>query len=185
MFARLEKLYRIVDDTVASITADHPGAVHCRPGCADCCHAVFDVSFIEAARLAIFLAENPPVLTSQKVRAQQAAEAFEQLFRDGGDPATARIRCPLLGDDDLCLAHPVRPLNCRTYGTPTIIAGKAHACGLSGFIGAQVYPSIDLAPLQERLSDYSRQLAGENFAERRFPIAWVVLRLEFFLPRGG
>jgi Fe-S-cluster containining protein len=185
MFAQLEKLYRIVDDAVASISTAHAGAVHCRPGCADCCHAVFDVSFIEAARLALFLAENPLILASQQERAQQAAEVFEQLFRNGGDPATARIRCPLLGDDDLCLAHPVRPVNCRSYGTPTIIAGKAHVCGLSGFVGAQVYPSIDLAPLQERLSDYSRQLAGEEFAKRRFPIAWVVLRLEFFLPRGA
>ncbi|MEE4137062.1 MAG: hypothetical protein V2I32_13360, partial [Desulforhopalus sp.] len=68
MFAQLEKLYRIVDDTVTSITAAHPRAVRCRPGCADCCHAVFDISFIEAARLALFLAENPLTLTSQQKR---------------------------------------------------------------------------------------------------------------------
>ncbi len=183
MFSRLEKLYRFVDQTVADIASRYPEAVHCRPGCADCCHAFFTVSFIEAACLANFLDRNRQIVASQQTRAEEAAAAFEQLVARGGDPAVARIRCPLLGDDDLCLAHPVRPINCRSYGTPTIIAGKAHVCGISGFLNSKRYPAIDLAPLQLRLADFSRELAGEEFAERRFPIAWVLLRLDYFLPR--
>jgi len=183
MFDNLEKLHDYVDQTVDSIYRQHPEAIHCKPGCADCCHGVFDVSFVEAARIAAFLAEHPDLVEQQQHIAQDAAIAYEQILTNGEDPAKARIRCPLLSDDNLCLGHTVRPVNCRTYGTPTLINGTAHVCGLSGFIDRESYPTIDLAPLQKSLNDYSVQLVGEDFGNRRYPIAWIFLKLAFFLPR--
>jgi len=183
MFSKLEQLLRHVDNTVTTIAKDYPAEVKCAPGCADCCHAVFDVSFIEAAYIAAYLEKHPEIITEQQERASKAAEAWENLGREGSDPAKARIRCPLLAENNLCRAHGVRPINCRTYGTPTVINGKGHVCGFSGFNRQGAYPTVDLAPLQQSLASYSAELAGDAFATRRFPIAWILLRLEFFLPR--
>ncbi|MFT5697574.1 MAG: Fe-S-cluster containining protein [Desulforhopalus sp.] len=185
MFSKLKELYQFVDNTVEQIKTQFPEQVRCVPGCADCCHAVFDISFIEAAYLAQFLSTHKNILESQKEQAQSASVAFEKLLQDEGDLAKARIRCPLLGNDDLCLGHGVRPINCRTYGTPTAIDGKAHVCGISEFDNNQQYPTIDLEPLQKSLYDYSVTLVGEEFGKRRFPIAWVFLKTNFFLPQGG
>jgi Fe-S-cluster containining protein len=183
MFTKLQNLYHFVDQTVEMICLEHAGEVTCTAGCADCCHGVFDISFIEAAYLATFLNSHQDIFNSQQQRARQAAIEFEKLTVSAVDLSTARIRCPLLGEDNLCLAHAFRPVNCRTYGTPTIIDGKAHVCGISGFTSKRKYPSVDLAPLQKSLNEYSVALVGEDFGNRRFPIAWVFLQLEFFLPR--
>ena len=184
MFLRLKELYQFVDSTVEQIKNKFPEQVRCKPGCADCCHAVFDISFVEAAYLADFLSSHKDILNSQQERAHSAAVAFEKLLQDDADLAKARIRCPLLGEDDLCLGHQVRPINCRTYGTPTSIDGKAHVCGISEFDNNKQYPTIDLEPLQKSLYDYSVQLVGKDFGKRRFPIAWVFLKTDFFLPSG-
>jgi len=183
MFSDIEDLFSFVDKTVNIIYQKHPREVRCRPGCADCCHAAFDVSFIEAAFIGSFLSNNRHLLEAQKVHAIAAAQAYEELMREDKDPATTRIRCPLLSDAKLCLGHPVRPVNCRTYGTPTVINGRAHVCGLSRFNDHVQYPTIDLAPLQKSLHRYSRELAGNEAGDRRFPIAWIFLKIDFFLPQ--
>ena len=185
MFSKLEELYQFVDTTVSGITHQFASEVRCVPGCADCCHAVFDISFIEAAYLAQFLSQHKDILASQQEQARKTAVAFEKLLQEKGELATARIRCPLLGRDDLCMGHTVRPVNCRTYGTPTTIEGKAHVCGISGFANNNKYPTIDLKPLQKSLHNYSVELAGEDCGSRRFPIAWVFLKIDFFLPPGA
>jgi Fe-S-cluster containining protein len=182
MFSQLKELYKFIDTTVADIQRQHPQEVHCKPGCADCCHAVFDVSFIEAAYIAKFLTQHPAIQKSQHDHAQKAAVQFEQIIQEQAELSTKRIRCPFLGEDNLCLGHDVRPVNCRTYGTPTVIDGKAHVCGLSGFDNKAQYPTIKLEPVQKSLYQYSVELVGEEFGQRRFPIAWVFLKTEFFLP---
>jgi len=183
MFDKLQSLYDFVDETVATIYRQHPDEIRCKPGCADCCHAVFDVSFVEASYLATYLAEHPELVEAQQEAATAAAVAYEEILKLGQDPAQKRIRCPLLGDDDLCLAHRMRPINCRTYGTPTVIDGQTHVCGFSGFSDNLTYATVDLAPLQKSLNEYSVALVGPDFGNRRFPIAWVILKTQFFLPR--
>lgn len=182
MYTRLQELYTFIDQTVKQICNQFPAEVQCKRGCADCCHAVFDISFIEASYLASHIHTHKNLLRQQWDNAEKAAIAFEQLIKNGQNLSTARVRCPLLDDNNLCLAHGFRPVNCRTYGTPTAIDNKAHVCGLSGFDNKQEYPTIDLAPIQKSLRQYSTELAGEEFGNRRFPIAWVFLRLDFFLP---
>lgn len=182
MFNHLENLYLFVDQTVEKIYKQHPDEIRCKKGCADCCHAVFDISFIEATYLAAYLKKHQDILASQQIRAQKAAEEFENLVKNKKDPSKARIRCPLLADNDLCLGHQVRPINCRTYGTPTLINGEAHVCGLSGFDNNIGYPTIDLAPLQKSLNEYSVELAGEQVGNNRFPISWIFLKTDYFLP---
>jgi Fe-S-cluster containining protein len=184
MFTQISTLFSFVDETVKNITRDYPDEVRCRPGCADCCHATFDISFIEAAYIASFLAGQPSLLQQQHRHALAAAHGWEELVARSKDPATTRIRCPLLSEDRLCLGHEVRPVNCRTYGTPTVINGKAHVCGLSRFSDRKRYPTIDLAPLQTSLYRYSTELAGIEVGGRRFPVAWIFLKTDYFLPKS-
>lgn len=183
MYQNLLTLYEIVDKAVEEIYQQHPNEIECHPGCADCCHAVFDISFIEASYLASVVITKRKLLIEQKKLIETAASEFELLMQQQSDPASSRIRCPLLANNKLCLVHEARPINCRTYGTPTVIDGKSHVCGFSKFTTEKNYPTIDLKPLQKKLQAYSTQLVGEQFGSRRFPISWVLLKPTFFLPQ--
>jgi len=133
MFSKLLHLYDFVEQTVEKIYTRHPQEVQCKLGCADCCHAMFDISLIEACYLAQQLTADKGAWQESKKEAKKALTTFQQLRKDGSDPAMARIRCPLLAEDNSCRYHQARPINCRTYGTPTVINGQSHVCGLSGF----------------------------------------------------
>ncbi len=173
MFSKLLHLYNVVDQTVAQISKQFADEVKCRPGCADCCHAVFDVSAIEAAYLASLLTKEQG--EKLKGAAQQALEQFTRVMENNKNPAEARIRCPLLGPEDTCLCYGGRPVNCRTYGTPTVIQGQGHVCGLSGFDKGLSYPTINLEPLQQSLYQYSVDLFGPEIGNQRYPLALVIL----------
>ena len=86
MFSKLEQLLRHVDITVTTIAKEYPAEVKCEPGCADCCHAVFDVSFIEAAYIAAYLEKHPEIIAEQQERASKAAEAWEISAEKGVIP---------------------------------------------------------------------------------------------------
>ncbi len=153
-----------------------PAEIACGKGCADCCAAVFDVSWIEALFLLAHFRQLPASAQQQVLtQAETALAAWQELRARDGELATARIRCPMLTADNVCATYPARPINCRTYGVPTVIGGAAHVCGLSHFDQGQSYPTLQLAPLQQSLLDYSRQVAGLGEGSRRFPIAEVLL----------
>ncbi|PLX51211.1 MAG: hypothetical protein C0613_01005 [Desulfobulbaceae bacterium] len=183
MFSKLLHLYSVIDQAVARIGSQFADELRCGPGCADCCHAMFDISAVEAAYLASLL--SPVMLEELREPAQQAKRQFQEIVAAQGDPALARIRCPLLGSDDTCRCYQGRPMNCRTYGTPTVIQGRAHVCGLSGFDKGRSYPTINLEPLQQSLYHYSLELCGPELGNRRFAMAQVILTPKKFLLRGG
>jgi len=182
MFKELHELYQLVEETVALLRSRFPQEIACKPGCADCCSAVFDVSLIEAVNIAHHFKELAPA-TQQKIggRAEKAMDEWQALFAGPTDPAQARIRCPLLGADNLCQLYQARPVNCRTYGVPTVINGAAHVCGLSRFAKGSSYPTIQLEPLQQRLFEISVAAADEARGARRFPVARVLLAPDSFL----
>lgn len=172
----LDKLFAAVDQAFNSVRQAHPEAITCGKGCADCCQAVFDVSFVEAVNLQAQVQLLAPKVQAQIAgAAQEARQAWEQMLASHLDPATARIRCPLLDEQGFCLCYEARPVNCRTYGIPTVIDGKGHVCGLSGFEPGKSYPTVNLASLQRMLHELSVQLAGEEKGGRRWPIAVVIL----------
>ncbi len=185
MYDKLFHLYDFVDRTMADLFARFPTEVVCRQGCADCCHAVFDLSFIEASCLFRHFRELNQELQKEILdRCAIAAAQWQELFRAGTDPSSARIRCPLLSDAGLCCCYATRPVNCRTYGVPTIINGAAHVCGISNFARGISYPAIDLAPLQKSLYDYSVSLAGASVGARRWSIAHILLQPELLTLSG-
>jgi Fe-S-cluster containining protein len=176
MLNDLDKLFVAIDQAFEAVRQAHPEEIACGKGCADCCQAVFDVSLVEAVNLQTHLQRlDPTVLEAIAAAAQEARQAWEQIMAAGLDPSVARIRCPLLDDQGLCLCYEARPVNCRTYGIPTVIDGKGHVCGFSGFEPGKSYPTVNLASLQRILHNLSVHMAGEEKGASRWPIAAVIL----------
>ncbi|MBU0968523.1 MAG: YkgJ family cysteine cluster protein [Proteobacteria bacterium] len=184
MFAKLLHLYQYIDQTMAMLFDRFPSEIRCGKGCTDCCNAVFDLSYIEAANLlAHFQTLTPDLQNEILTGCPQAEQQWQEIFKDKGDPSTARIRCPLLSDQGLCRCYAARPINCRTYGVPTVINGAAHVCGLSNFSRGSSYPTLNLAPLQRSLYEYSVESAGEQLGGQRWPVAAIFLHPEQLTPK--
>ncbi len=179
VYEELNKLFYEVDNAFSRVAEQYPSLVHCRSGCNDCCFALFDISFIEACNLANVFRGLP---RNERRKAIHLAEKFLKTWESLGpnpsieDLSNARVRCPLLGEDGLCLCYEARPVNCRTYGVPTSIEGKGHVCGLSGFKAGNTYPTINLTNLQIHLFQLSKAASFDpEDASRRFTIAQVIL----------
>jgi len=159
------------------ISEEFPECVLCEPHCADCCHAVFGLFLIEA----VFLKQDFDKLgEKEKVAAiNRADEAKRELdvlertlktFED--DPqmqaysmAKAKIRCPLLADNNECILYPYRPMTCRVYGIPTMIQGVPRVCGKAGFKKEQSYPTFNLDGVHRELFELSKELLERAGAE--------------------
>ena len=176
----LMAILTMVDQAFAEVTAQFPGEVKCGAGCDDCCRAVFDISLVEAVALAsIMPGLAKEVREAALLRAVEALAAWEeQVVGNKTDLEKQRIRCPLLGDDGLCVSYEARPVNCRTYGVPTAIGGDGHVCGFSGFESGVDYPTVNLEQLQKGLLALSIRLAGEEVGRSRWPVAKVLLAPE-------
>lgn len=179
VFTAYEALVAEADTLFNRVREQHPECVTCTTGCSDCCHAVFDLSLVEAfylnraflnhfaygpARSAILedAAQADRHLTKMKrdyfrqLRdAQGAPEAMSAIMEEA---AKARVRCPLLGRDETCSLYTFRPITCRLYGIPTAIGGKAHVCGKARFTKGAKYPTVYLDKIQDRLDQLSREI---------------------------
>ena len=47
-FKRYESLLELADQAFQRVSKEYPESVKCRSGCSDCCHALFDLTLIEA-----------------------------------------------------------------------------------------------------------------------------------------
>lgn len=196
IFARYAVLRDEADAIFAHVAAQYPERVTCREGCSDCCHALFDLSLVEAMAVnAAFNAafghgrERSEILARASEIDRSLTRHKREMFRaekDGEAPtaimaraASLRVRCPLLGPDDRCLLYAARPITCRLYGIPTEIGGQAHVCGFSRFDTGNSYPTVRLDRLQARLDALSREIA-ETVASR-FELAEVYVPLSMAL----
>lgn len=176
-FARYEAIAAEAEAAFAKVAALCPGMVRCGEGCSDCCHALFDLSFIEALYLNHqFNKVFPPGPERDAVleRANRADREHYKLKRKAfhagekgvptseilADLARERIRCPLLGDDDRCILYAFRPVTCRLYGVPLEIGGAAHICGNAGFEPGGRYPTVKIERLQDRLMELSQEVVA-------------------------
>ena len=183
IFSRYETLRAETDALFARVREAQPGCVTCKEGCSDCCHALFDLSLVEAMYLnrafeAAFAhgPERSDILTRASESDRRLTRLKRELFRaekDGESPeaimaqaAQARLRCPLLDQEDRCLLYAARPITCRLYGVPTAIAGQGHVCGFSAFEKGKAYPTVHLDKIQARLEELSREVA--ETVESRF-----------------
>lgn len=206
IFEQYEALCAEVDAVFAKVKAACPAEVRCEVACSDCCHAPFDVTLVEAmylnrrfnhlhpkgdSRYALTEAANRSDrehyrLKHKAWKAHKAGIADEKIVEDF---ARERIRCALLGDDERCAMYDVRPITCRLYGAPLNIGGQMRVCGKSGFSAGGKYPAVNIAKLQERLFDLSRQIVErvggkyDYLAEMLVPVSMAMLSTyddEFF-----
>ncbi len=174
----VENIYREIDGIVSEMLVAYPSMVKCKIGCADCCHAVFDVSLVEGQL--ILEAFKSLDRSSRREIARRAAKAMKQWKKlldmaDGLEEiGRERIRCPFLDKKNVCSIYAARPVNCRTYGIPLEINGVARVCGLSGFIEGESYQSLNMDKLHRKLLDLSMELSPED-GGKRWPVASIIL----------
>ena len=173
-FNKYEALVAQADAAFDRVKTAHADCVECEEKCADCCHALFDLTLIEA--LYIHHKFNDKYQGSEKAELLEKSnrtdrriykikrKAYKELQagKNEGEILAAmaleRVRCPLLNEKDLCDLYDYRPLTCRFYGIPTAIGGAGHTCGKSGFKQGEKYPTINLDSVHNRLQQISAEL---------------------------
>lgn len=174
-FKRYEAIIAEADQVFHTVRDRFVEKVRCEKGCCDCCHALFDLTLVEAMYLNKNFNERFSGRDKDRIlsRADDAdrqvhrlkREAFKAA-RDGknaqdilAEMAKVRLRCPLLEDDGACAMYDKRPVTCRIYGVPTAIGGQAHTCGKSGFEQGKPYPTVYLDRIQDKLYALSHEMA--------------------------
>jgi Fe-S-cluster containining protein len=174
-FEQYEVLSESVERAFESVKNQFSDCVKCKPFCADCCYAVFDLTFIEALyinerfrnkyngeRLNILLERCNKIdrkLYKLKKSAYKAVESGKEEKEILHEMAETRIRCPMLNDAEMCEIYDFRPLTCKLYGIPTAIGGQGYTCGLSEFEKGEKYPTANLDKIQNKLLQLSAELA--------------------------
>ena len=176
-FKKYEELVKAADDVFEHVSKEHSECVKCKIECSDCCHAMFDLTLIEAmyinhkfkekiegnAREVIINKANDIDRQIHKIKRKAVKELEagssedEILARLAGE----RGRCPLLNSKDSCDLYAYRPITCRFYGIPTAIGGVGHTCGKSGFIEGEKYPTVNLDIIHGRLQQISAEFVKE------------------------
>ncbi len=190
-FARYEQLAAQIDSLFAGIRSSYPQEVRCRPGCSDCCYALFDLSLVEAAYISRAFSKSFPSGATRSEILERAGETDRKVHRikrrafkeySAGKDQNAileelgreRLRCPLLslagadGTGEGCLLYPYRPLTCRIYGAPLLIGGASRCCGRNGFTSGTKYPAFSMDAMADRLAALSLDMAkgiGSRYSE--------------------
>ena len=181
LFEPYEGLTTKADHAFQRMEGEFSECIKCDLHCSDCCHAVFGLFMIEA----VFLKQDFDQLDEGEraealkrgYEADKELEKLERMLKEfENDPqmraysmARARIRCPLLNDDNECILYPYRPITCRVYGIPTMIQGVPRVCGETGFKKDESYPTFNLGGVHKELYQLSIQLlenAGGKDPER-------------------
>ena len=199
--ARDAELVRIVDRSLAEATARGGAWLACRSGCTPCCHGVFRISPLDAARLRTGLASlrnsQPERAEAILERARAAVEALAPHFP--GDPRTgllaeeddrweqfaalpeADAACPVLDPSTgRCELYSARPLTCRIFGPPVRNQGGIGVCELcyTGASEAQILAGemhLEHQELEAELDrELDRELAGTGLAGETI-IAWALV----------
>jgi Fe-S-cluster containining protein len=180
-FVKYEALVHIVDAVFERVRKEFPKEVFCREKCSDCCYAIFDLPLIEA----LYLKHKFLETFSGKVKnditeiADKTDRALVKLKRDAykqvkngadqleivGQMSQERVRCPLLGENNLCVLYEHRPITCRVYGIPTSTAGVSHICGRTNFIQGQPYPTLNMDKIYSQLQLLSAELIHDIKSE--------------------
>ena len=196
-FEKYKAAVDMADQVFARIQKDYPECVTCKIKCADCCHALFDLTLIEA--IYINYQFKKTIKGKDKIRLIEKANradrkthmAKRQAYKSKKagkneteilmDIAAERVRCPLLNDDEMCDLYEYRPITCRLYGIPTSIGGCSHTCGKSGFIEGKQYPAVNLDVIQKKLYNISNEFVREiktkyaKMADMLVPLSMAIL----------
>ncbi len=176
IFARYETLVAEVDNIFGHIRNAHPDCVICEVGCSDCCHALFDLSLVEAMYINHAFTKQVPygkersdILTHAADLDRKAVRMKREFYRASKDGQSAedimteaakmRMPCPLLDAESKCLLYDSRPITCRLYGVPLNINNTGHVCGKTKFSKGTNYPTVHMSAIQDRLDGLSKDIA--------------------------
>lgn len=196
-FRKYEALVATVDALFDKVRADYPKEVFCREKCSDCCYALFDVTIIEAIHLNRKFREKftgtervrliDEAAKTDRVLAKLKREAFLTM-KEGKTElevlaklSMERMRCPLLGADNLCILYEHRPITCRLYGIPTATQGVSHICGRTNFKQGEKYPTVNMDNLYARLqlisAEFTRDIKSRNIkmCEMLIPVSMALI----------
>ncbi|MFO7665659.1 MAG: YkgJ family cysteine cluster protein [Desulfobacterales bacterium] len=196
-FIKYEAVVEMADNAFDKVRASHSECIKCKMHCADCCHALFDLTLIEALYInnkvkEIFNDEKRSRLEEKANIADRAVfklkkKAFKE-FESGKsedeilkDMATKRLRCPLLNEENKCDLYEFRPITCRLYGIPLSIGGTGHTCGISGFQEGKKYPTVNMDIIQKKLYEISDALVKSinskytKISEILVPVSMAIL----------
>jgi len=176
-FEKYEELVAVAEDAFNRIKKDYPECVKCELGCADCCHALFDLTLIEALYVnhkfkAAFEGEQRETMLERANQSDRKTYKIKKragkMMKEGSTDeeilekiAAESVRCALLNEENLCDLYDFRPITCRLYGVPTAIGGKGHTCGLSAFSPGESYPTANLDRIQTALTALSNALVAD------------------------
>ncbi len=179
------ELIQIVDAAMADATLRAGAWLACAPGCTQCCHGVFAISALDAARLRAGLAAlgQAEPERADRVRAR-AAEAWSELKAEyPGDPVSGILGeapeeqerfddfaneapCPVLDPETgRCDLYASRPMTCRVFGPPVFGEQGLGTCELC-FVGASesqllaAAAQLDHDELEEALNADAERATG-------------------------
>lgn len=110
-FDRYRELLARADAHCERVAAKHADHLHCRLGCTACCRQDLAVSRVEAEHILAWLVEHGLPEHDPAPTALDAHPLFEPL-------SASPHACAFLAPGGGCGIYPVRPLICRTHGTP-------------------------------------------------------------------
>lgn len=166
--------------------------IACVEGCSSCCRGLFDITMLDAALLQRGFRQLSSTHQSQVlVRVEKRVQQLQQQWPEFAPPFVLNhlpheqwlhmpeddsTRCPLLGEDGLCMVYEHRPLTCRLHGLPQIDLNGDVLCDsycTLNFKGCDPLSLIELRGDFNRifqrevalLSQFSFQLIGRNQAE--------------------
>ncbi len=176
-FNKYEELVGAAEEAFNKVKSEYADCVKCEEGCASCCHALFDLTLIEALYInhkfnEAFTGHKKARLLDRANRADRKTHKIKKkaynLLKEGckeedilAQVAAETVRCALLDETDMCELYAYRPITCRLYGVPTAIGGKGHTCGLSGFSPGEAYPTANLDRIQTGLLALSKALVAD------------------------
>jgi len=176
-FVKYEAVVNMVDQVFDRVKQEYPKEVFCREKCSDCCYAIFDLTLIEAlylnhkfnekfsgkekAELIAIADKTDRALAKMKRDAYKKVKNGADQLEIVGKMSQERVRCPLLGENDLCLMYEYRPITCRVYGIPTSTAGASHICGRTNFVQGKAYPTLNMDKIYTQLQLLSAELVKD------------------------
>jgi len=181
-FVKYEAVVQMVDQLFERVKQEYPKEVFCREKCSDCCYAIFDITLIEAlyinhkfnqtftggekAELMAIADKTDRALVKMKRDAYKKVKEGSEQLEVVGRMSQERVRCPLLGKDDLCVMYKNRPITCRVYGMPTSTAGASHICGRTNFVQGKAYPTLNMDKIYTQLQLLSAELVRDINSEK-------------------
>jgi Fe-S-cluster containining protein len=149
----------------------HGDAIHCRAGCSECCHQLFQITEIEAAEVSRGAAAMEAGVRDRVLaNARQYLVERQRLVSRSGEPEAwgnlpppgTKLPCPALENGE-CLIYEHRPLICRKFGIPLWNPdrpGRVYACELN-FAPGQEIVDPDLIQIQTGLHQEWKALQAD------------------------